>query len=261
MSSTAIPHDVLQQTVQQSASATPIRVEDHLGLVMHLAKRSIESYQGQHLLDLEDLYQEGVLGLMHAAEKFDARKGFRFSTYATYWIRWAIGQAIMNESRTIRLPTTIWPALHHLARAQAALWQQYQREPSPDELAEVMECEKKQVLVLLHLQHEPVSLEQPVSSGHEVTRFGDQLAAPDETEQREQQTEVAALLKHLSPRERQVIEIRYQLGPTGAYSVEDIPLPYTEVSRQLGMTTGLVKAVETRALLKMRFWAERSKPG
>jgi len=205
VSSTAIPHDVLQQTVQQSASATPIRVEDHLGLVMHLAKRSIESYQGQHLLDLEDLYQEGVLGLMHAAEKFDARKGFRFSTYATYWIRWAIGQAIMNESRTIRLPTTIWPALHHLARAQAALWQQYQREPSPDELAE--------------------------------------------------------LLKHLSPRERQVIEIRYQLGPTGAYSVEDIPLPYTEVSRQLGMTTGLVKAVETRALLKMRFWAERSKPG
>ena len=83
----------------QPASATPIRVEDHLGLVMHLAKRYAGSYQGQHLLDLEDLYQEGVLGLMHAAEKFDARKGFRFSTYATYWIRWAIGQAIMNESR------------------------------------------------------------------------------------------------------------------------------------------------------------------
>ena len=256
MSSTAIPHDVLQQTVQQSASATPIRVEDHLGLVMHLAKRSIESYQGQHLLDLEDLYQEGVLGLMHAAEKFDARKGFRFSTYATYWIRWAIGQAIMNESRTIRLPTTIWPALHHLARAQAALWQQYQREPSPDELAEVMECEKKQVLVLLHLQHEPVSLEQPVSSGHEVTRFGDQLAAPDETEQREQQTEVADLLKHLSPRERRVIEMRYQLRQTA--NAEDIPMPYTEVSRQLGMTAGLVKAVETRALIKLRFWATRA---
>src|SRR6266481_8286259 len=199
------------ETRQQPASATDTLVEHHLGLVMHFAKRYAGSYQGHHLLDLDDLYQEGVLGLLHAAEKFDARKGFRFSTYATYWRRWAIGQAIMHESRTIRLPTTIWPALHHLARAQAALWQQYQREPSPDELAEVMECEKKQVLVLLHLQHEPVSLEQPVSSGHEVTRFGDQLAAPDETEQREQQTEVAALLKHLTPRERQVIEIRYQL--------------------------------------------------
>ena len=98
MSGTAISHDALHQTVQQPASATPILVEDHLGLVMHLAKCYAGSYQGHHILDLEDLYQEGVLGLMHAAEKFDARKGFRFSTYATYWIRWAIGQAIMNES-------------------------------------------------------------------------------------------------------------------------------------------------------------------
>ncbi len=261
MSSTALATGVVQQKVHQPASTTPIRVEDHLGLVMHLAKRSIESYQGQHLLDLDDLYQEGVLGLMHAAEKFDGRKGFRFSTYATHWIRWAIGQAIMNESRTIRLPTTIWPALHHLARAQAALWQQQQREPSPDELAAVMQCEKEHVLVLLHLQHEPVSLEQPVYAEHEATLLGDQLAAPDVSEQREQHAEIAELLNHLSPRERRVIQTRYQLGPTGAYNVEDIPLPYTEVSRQLGMTTGLVKAIETRALIKLRFWAERSKLG
>ena len=210
-----------QQTEQRPASATAIRVEHHLGLVMHLAKRYAGSYQGQHLLDLEDLYQEGVLGLMHAAEKFDARKGFRFSTYATHWIRWAIGQAIMHESRTIRLPTTVWPALHHLARAQAALWQQKQREPSLDELAAVMQCAKEQVLVLLHLQHEPVSLEQPVYAKQEVTRFGDQLTVPDDSEQREQQREVAELLKHLSPRERRVIQTRYQLGPTGAYNVED----------------------------------------
>src|SRR5215469_17285111 len=153
---------------QPPASSPPIRVEEHLGLVMHFAKRAIEGHQDQHLLDLDDLYQEGVLGLMHAIEKFDAGKGFRFSTYATHWIRWAIGQAIMHDSRTIRLPTTIWPALQRLAHAQAALWQQQQREPSPDELAEVMQCEKEHVLLLLHLQHEPVSLEQPVYSEDEA---------------------------------------------------------------------------------------------
>ncbi len=184
-------------------------------------------------------------------------KAFAFSTYATYWIRWAIGRAIMNESRTIRLPTDIWPAAGHLARAQTALWQQKQREPSSDELAEAMQCAKEQVLLLLHLQYVPISLEQPVSSEHEVKLVGDQLAAPDETEQREQQQEVAELLTHLSPRERRVIQTRYQLGQTATSGVEDIPLPYTEVSRQLGMTTGLIKAIETRALMKLRFWAER----
>src|SRR5260370_40343878 len=119
--------------------------EGHLGLGMDLGKRYAGSYQGHHLLDLDDLYQEGVLGLMHAAEKFDARKGFRFSTYATYWIRWAIGQAIMNESRTIPLPTTIWPASGHLARAQTALWQQYQLEPSRDALPAGMQGAHHQV--------------------------------------------------------------------------------------------------------------------
>ena len=120
-----------------------------------------------------------------------------------------------------------------------------------------MQCEKEQVLLLLQLQHELVSLDQPVYSEQEVTLFGDQIAAPDDTEQREQQIEVADLLKHLSLQERRVIEIRYQLRQTRASSMEDIPLPYTEVSRQLGMTAGLVKATETRALLKMRFWATR----
>src|SRR5215469_3371741 len=256
-SSTGTAHE----TGQQPASAPPIRVEEHLGLVMHVAKRAIGNHQDQHLLDLEDLYQEGVLGLMHAIEKFDARKGFRFSTYATYWIRWAIEQAIMRESRTIRLPTTIWPVLHHLARVQAALWQQYQREPSPDELAEVMHSAKESVLLLLHLQHEPVSLEQPVSAEDEEMTLGGTLEASDETEQREQHQEVAALLTHLSLRERRVIQLRYQLGQEATAGVEDIPLSYTEVSRQLGMTTGLVKAVETRALVKLRFWAERKPYG
>src|SRR5260370_24028948 len=211
--------DTLQQMMDQPASATPLQVEDHLGLVMHLAKRYARSYQGQHLLDLDDLYQEGVLGLMHAAEKFDTRKGFRFSTYATYWIRWAIGQAIMHESRTMRLPSPIWYAAQRLVRIQAALWQQKQTEPSLDELAEAMQCEKEQVLLLLHLQHELVSREQPVYSEQEVTLFGDQIAAPDDTEQREQQAVVTDLLKHLSPTERRVIQKPEQHGETTTHRI------------------------------------------
>ena len=237
-------------------TATHTLVEEHLGLVVHIAKRYAGSYLGHHVLDLDDLVQEGVLGLMHAAEKFDARKGFRFSTYAIHWIRQAIGQAIMNESRAVRLPSPIWYAAQRLVRAQALLWQQYQREPSLDELAEVMQCAKEQVLVLVQLQQEPVSLEQPLYSEGEDSVLGSLLAAPDDMELREQQTKVADLLKYLSPQERAVIETRYQLGQTA--DAEDSPLPYPEMSLRLGMTTKLVKIMEERALMKMRFWAERA---
>ena len=258
MNSAAIAKDARQQTMHRPASATHILVEQHLGLVMHIAKRYAGSYQGHHILDLDDLYQEGVLGLIHAAEKFDARKGFQFSTYATWWIRWAIEQAIVHESRTIRLPSTIWSASRRLVRAQMFLWQQQQREPFPDELAAVMQCPKEHVLLLLQLQHEPVSLEQPVYSEEETTLLGDQLAAPEDTEQRERQREVAELLAHLSLQERRVIQTRYQVGGAPEDSVEEIPLPYTVVGRRLGMTDTLVKAVEARAFIKMRFWAARS---
>ncbi len=236
--------------------AVNMLVEEHLGLVMHIAKRYAKRYQGSHILDLDDLYQEGVLGLMHAAEKFDARKGFQFSTYAAYWIRWAIGQTIMHASRTIHLPTTIWSASWRLRQAQALLWQQKQREPSLDELAEVMHCAKAYVLLLLQLQQEPVSLQQPVRSEDDASPLADLLVAPDETEQREQQIEVADLLRYLTSQERQVIETRYQLGQ--AVAAEDVPLPYTEVGRRLGMNRVLVAAVEERAFMKLRFWLERS---
>ena len=117
--------------------------------------------------------------------------------------------------------------------------------------------DQEDVLLLLRLQHEPISLEQPVYAEDETITLGQTLATSDETGQREWQREVAALLTHLSPRERHVIQTRYQLGHEATAGIEDIPLSYTEVSRQLGMTTGLVKAVETRALIKLRFWAER----
>lgn len=230
-------------------------VEDHLGLVARIARRYARNYQGHHTMDLEDLIQEGTIGLMRAIEKFDDAKGCKFSTYAVYWIRQAIGQAIENESRIMRLPSPIWQALRRLVRAQAVLWQQKQREPSLDDLAKELRLEREEVLALLHLQQEPVSLEQPIYSEDGNTLLEDLLEAPDDTRAREQQTEVADLLKYLTPQERQVIETRYQLGQTA--NAENIPLPYMEVGRQLGMTPGLVKTMEERAFMKMRFWAER----
>jgi RNA polymerase primary sigma factor len=151
-------------------------------------------------------------------------------------------------------------AIAHSARQQAALWQQYRREPSADELAEAMQDEKEQVLVLLQHQQQVLSLEQPVYTEQESTLLGEQIAAPDDTEdteQRERHQEVADLLKHLTVQERQVIEFRYQLGQAPIYGREDILVPYTAVGQHLQMSAELVKSVETRALRKLRFWAQR----
>ncbi len=268
MSRKAITYSALK-TIQQPTSTTEATatldtlVERHLGLVMRIARRYERRYQGQHLVDLDDLVQEGMPGLIRAAERFDVRKGFQFSTYATYWIRQAIGQTIMTESRTIRLPATAWSASRRLAQAQAAVWQHQQREPSADELAEALQYEPAQVLVLLQHQHQVLSLEQPVFTEQESTEtmlLGEQIAAPDnteDTEQRERQEEVADLLNHLTRQERQVIEYRYQLGQAPPSCREDIPVPYTAVGRHLQITAELVKSVESRALRKMRFWAQR----
>ncbi len=243
------PQDMMQQTAMGKRRL----IEDHLGLVVHIAKRYARRYTGHGLVDLDDLIQEGALGLIQAAEKFDAERGFQFSTYASWWIRRAITGAIATQTRTIRMPTSTWEELKRLAQAQGTLWQQLQREPSHDELAAGMGCEQERVVLLLSMQQEVLSLERPVSSGEDEDCLGDLLVAPDDVEQREQQVLVADLLKHLVTQERQVIMLRYQLGAEAECGSEDIPLPYTEVGRRLKMTAELVKAVESRALMKLRF--------
>jgi DNA-directed RNA polymerase sigma subunit (sigma70/sigma32) len=121
-----------------------------------------------------------------------------------------------------------------------------------------MGCEQERVVLLLQMQQETLSLEQPASFDDDnEDRLGDVLEAPDEAMLREQQAIVADLLKHLTMQERQVIEVRYQLGAEAEYSVEDVPLPYAEVSRRLKMTTDLTNSVESRALMKLRFWAQQ----
>jgi RNA polymerase primary sigma factor len=248
-----------QDTTRHTALGKGRLIENHLGLVVQIAKRYARRYSGYGVVDLDDLIQEGALGLIHAAEKFDAARGFQFSTYASWWIRRAITVAIATQTRTIRVPTGTWEELKHLAQAQGALWQQLQREPALGELAACMGCEQERVVLLLQMQHETLSLEQPVVGEHDAYLLGDVLEAPNDSEQGERQAQVASLLRHLTAQERQVITLRYQLGAEAEYGSEDIPLPYTEVGRRLKVTAELVKSVESRALMKLRFWAARGR--
>lgn len=242
-------------------------VEQHLHLVKFIANR----FQGEELgdLDLDDLVQEGYTGLIRAAELFDPEKinpdtgrSYQFSSYATWWIREKILRALREQRRAIRLPDHVWDDLNQLARERKALWEQYQRAPTVDELAEAMQVQRSHVLFLIAAQQEVASLDE-FRSAHlahgegEEDHLLDSLAAPDSAMQLEQEAEVAGLLKYLSREERSVIVYRYQIDADAEYGVEDIPLPFTVVARRLGMTAEHAKTVEARALLKMHYWAER----
>lgn len=234
-------------------------VEDHLGLIGHIAKR----YQG-YGLDFEELVDEGYFGLHEAVKRFDPSRGAAFSTYATYWIRQAIVRALREQKRSIRLPDNVWEELNQLARERRSFWQLHQREPSVDELAEAMQCQRARVLFILSMQRisDVASLDAPMplhfsSNAEEEDPLLDTLVAPDTTAQRERQGDVAGLLKYLSREERSVIVYRYQLGAEAEHGIEDIPLPFTHVARHLSMTADRAKTIEARALLKMRYWSER----
>ncbi|MGH2497872.1 MAG: sigma-70 family RNA polymerase sigma factor [Ktedonobacteraceae bacterium] len=244
-------------------------VEQHLFLVPFLAKRVHSPYQGG--LDLEDLLQEGYLGLMRAAELYDPQKinpatgqPYRFSGYATWWIRQKILRALSTQSRTICLPNDVAEDLHRLKRVQREMWERWQREPSPEELATEMPCPPARIRLLLDIK-EVKSLDEALGSSsfshdndEEATTLADLLAAPDPLpRQREQQVEISDLLTYLSPEERRVIVCRYQLGQETRSGIEDIPLSYKEVARQVQKSSEHVKVVEERALRKMRYWAER----
>jgi RNA polymerase nonessential primary-like sigma factor len=140
-----------------------------------------------------------------AAEKLDAGRGLQFSTYASWWIRQAITLAIAALTRTIRVPTSTWEELKRLAQAQGAHWQQLQHEPSLDELAACMGCEQERVVLLIQMQQETLSLQQPVFVEHDANLLGDVLEAPNAYEQGERQAQVASLLAHLTMQEQEVV--------------------------------------------------------
>ena len=238
-------YDRVERQVRDGEMARKHLIQANSRLVISMAKK----YMGQGVPFL-DLIQEGNLGLMKAVEKFDYRRGYKFSTYATWWIRQAITRAIADQGRTIRVPVHMSDRIRRLYHVSRKLEQELGREPTPEEIGEDMELPAKKIGWMLKISQRPLSLEKPVGEEKD-SELGDfiedeDLPTPADTASRRLlREEIEAVLNALTPREARVLQLRFGLTDGRSHTLK-------EVGEKFGVTRERIRQIETEALARLR---------